>query len=107
MDQNLRQAEPVRSALADGRELLYFFDGGKTPAEFVPPKDTRSLPARPASSDLRYDALAGEWISFAAHRQTRTHLPAASDCPPGWSTGTAGMVHRPPADHATAATGCR
>lgn len=81
MDQNLSQAEPVRSTLADGRELLYFFDGGKTPAEFVPPKDTRSLPARPASSDLRYDALAGEWISFAAHRQTRTHLPAASDCP--------------------------
>lgn len=30
---------------------------------------------------MRYDPLLGEWVSYAAHRQTRTHLPPASECP--------------------------
>jgi len=30
---------------------------------------------------MRYDRLLGEWISYAEHRQTRTHLPPASECP--------------------------
>ena len=72
---------PVRAAMADGRELLYFFDTAERSAEFVAPADTRDLPSRPPVSELRYDALSGEWVSFAAHRQTRTHLPAASECP--------------------------
>ena len=81
MDQSPSPSEPVRSTLADGRELLYFFDEAAVPAGFTAPADTRELPARPATSQLRYDALAGDWISFAAHRQGRTHLPAASECP--------------------------
>ena len=72
---------PVRAAMADGRELIYFFDTPDRSAEFVAPADTRDLPPRPPVSELRYDALSGEWVSFAAHRQTRTHLPAASECP--------------------------
>lgn len=72
---------PLRESMADGRELLYFFDNGRTPSNFTPPADTRVLPARPPVSELRYDALSGDWVSFAAHRQSRTHLPAASECP--------------------------
>ncbi|MER2133109.1 MAG: galactose-1-phosphate uridylyltransferase [Arthrobacter sp.] len=70
---------PARTHLADGRELLYFFDAAGTAAP-VPP-DTRALPPRPGTPRMRYDALLGEWISYAEHRQTRTHLPPASQCP--------------------------
>lgn len=73
---------PVRAEMADGRELLYFFDAASGPLNgFTPPVDARDLQERPSASELRYDALSGEWVSFAAHRQTRTHLPAASECP--------------------------
>lgn len=73
---------PVRTQLADGRELLYFPDHSDTadPAAPVPP-DTRALPPRPGTPRMRYDRLLGEWISYAEHRQTRTHLPPASQCP--------------------------
>ncbi|MEE1621533.1 galactose-1-phosphate uridylyltransferase [Zafaria sp. Z1313] len=71
--------EPVRTALADGRELLYFQDAGR-PAPAVP-RDSRDLPGRPGASELRYDPLTGDWVSFAAHRQQRTHLPPADECP--------------------------
>lgn len=74
-------ATQLRTTMADGRELLYFFDGGRTPTDFNAPLDTRTLPVRPPVSELRYDALSGDWVSFAAHRQSRTHLPAASECP--------------------------
>ncbi|MFZ3454126.1 galactose-1-phosphate uridylyltransferase [Arthrobacter sp. 7Tela_A1] len=79
-----RASVPVRTRLADGRELLYFFDGerdgeGRPPASL--PDDTRELPARPATPGLRYDRLLGEWVSYAAHRQSRTHLPPARECP--------------------------
>ncbi|PQZ95114.1 galactose-1-phosphate uridylyltransferase [Arthrobacter sp. MYb227] len=72
---------PLRTIMADGRELIYFFDTFQAPTGFTPPSDTRELPPRPPVSELRYDALSGDWISFAAHRQARTHLPAASECP--------------------------
>ena len=72
---------PVRAPMADGREMLYFFDDPARADGFAAPADTRELPARPPVSELRYDALGGEWVSFAAHRQARTHLPAADDCP--------------------------
>lgn len=86
MSQQPQQAtdsnQPVRTTLADGRELLYFFDTATATAQDIsPPADSRALPQRPVASELRYDALSGEWVSFAAHRQTRTHLPAASECP--------------------------
>src|SRR6478736_2982818 len=68
--------------LADGRELLYFDDAGSNRArsvEEVP--DRRDLPPRGEPGELRYDALTGEWVAVAAHRQTRTHLPPADQCP--------------------------
>ncbi|RZU62841.1 galactose-1-phosphate uridylyltransferase [Zhihengliuella halotolerans] len=74
-------AQPTVTTLADGRDLLYFFDGGAAPAGFTAPADARELPGRPPSSELRYDPLTGEWIAFAAHRQSRTHLPPADECP--------------------------
>ncbi|MDV8149217.1 galactose-1-phosphate uridylyltransferase [Arthrobacter sp. B10-11] len=84
--------------LADGRELLYFDDapaggartGGGTAdgvraAETTRrPEDTpdlRELPARSEPGEVRFDALTGEWVAVAAHRQSRTHLPPADQCP--------------------------
>ncbi|TFV87495.1 galactose-1-phosphate uridylyltransferase [Blastococcus sp. CT_GayMR20] len=63
--------------LADGREILYF-DRDPVPREAV---DTRDLPAVATRSQLRYDALLGEWVALASHRQTRTFLPPADECP--------------------------
>ncbi|MDQ2689102.1 MAG: galactose-1-phosphate uridylyltransferase [Chloroflexota bacterium] len=70
---------PRRGRLADGREILYFDDPG--PARPAPPPDRRDLPSRGEPADLRRDALLDEWVLVATHRQDRTHLPAASDCP--------------------------
>lgn len=75
------QPRPVRSRLADGRDLLYFFDSGRNPDPAALPPDGRSLPPRPATPELRYDPLLGEWVSYAKHRQSRTHLPPAAECP--------------------------
>jgi len=63
--------------LADGREILYF-DRDPVLREAV---DTRDLPAVATRSQLRYDALLGEWVALASHRQTRTFLPPADECP--------------------------
>lgn len=63
--------------LADGRELIYF-DRAEADRSA---KDTRTLPPRPAGSELRYDRLLGEWVTIAGHRQDRTHLPASDACP--------------------------
>ena len=46
----------------------------------------RARPAGPAgraqaARELRYDALLDEWVAVAAHRQTRTFLPPADQCP--------------------------
>ncbi|GHH66389.1 galactose-1-phosphate uridylyltransferase [Streptosporangium violaceochromogenes] len=64
--------------LADGRELLYFDrnDGADRGAI-----DRRDLPPRPGASELRYDPLTEEWIAVAGHRQSRTFLPPAGECP--------------------------
>ena len=63
--------------LADGREILYF-DREPAPRDA---EDTRDLPAVSNRSQLRYDALLGEWVAIASHRQTRTFLPPADECP--------------------------
>ncbi|UGQ10849.1 galactose-1-phosphate uridylyltransferase [Yinghuangia sp. ASG 101] len=69
----------VTTRLADGRELLYYFDG-PVPGDGVP-ADRRDLaPHRPVS-ELRYDALRDEWVVVATHRQGRTHLPGDDACP--------------------------
>jgi UDPglucose--hexose-1-phosphate uridylyltransferase len=74
--------------LADGRELLYFDDApaGGTQAAATPRRpedapDLRELPARSEPGEVRFDALTGEWVAVAAHRQSRTHLPPADQCP--------------------------
>ena len=67
----------TRRRLADGREILYF-DRDAVPRDAV---DTRDLPPVSTRSQLRYDALLGEWVAIASHRQTRTFLPPADECP--------------------------
>ncbi|MFK0003263.1 galactose-1-phosphate uridylyltransferase [Paenarthrobacter sp. NPDC090522] len=71
----------ISTRLADSRELIYFDDPGtpeRTPRSLV---DHRDLPARGEPGEVRYDALSGEWVAVAAHRQSRTHLPPAEQCP--------------------------
>lgn len=64
------------TTLADGRELLYF-DEDDSPAR-RPSPDRRALDARPATPELRRDPLTREWVTFAAARQGRVHLPPAT-----------------------------
>ncbi len=64
--------------LADGRELIYFDERDDAVRDEV---DRRELPPVPPAAEMRYDALLDEWVTVAAHRQTRTFLPAADACP--------------------------
>ncbi|WP_433500282.1 galactose-1-phosphate uridylyltransferase [Sphaerimonospora sp. CA-214678] len=64
--------------LTDGRELIYY--DGRDDADHGA-SDTRDLPPRPLASELRRDPLLDEWVAVARHRQTRTHLPSAEECP--------------------------
>jgi UDPglucose--hexose-1-phosphate uridylyltransferase len=63
--------------LSDGREILYY--------DLAPGReviaDERGLPPVESHSEIRYDALLDEWVAIAAHRQTRTFLPPADECP--------------------------
>ena len=68
-----------RTSLSDGREVLFFQDPD-SPAPAVV-DDPRPVEPRPDSGTLRFDVLTGEWVAVATHRQTRTHLPAAAECP--------------------------
>jgi len=64
------------SALADGRELIYFDDADTT----LPPDraaDPRRLDPRPPTAQMRLDPLTGEWIAVAAARQNRVVMPPA------------------------------
>jgi UDPglucose--hexose-1-phosphate uridylyltransferase len=65
--------------LADGREIVYFDDTPDAPERTA--KDTRDLPPRHTSSEIRRDPLTGEWVAMAAHRQSRTYKPPADLCP--------------------------
>lgn len=70
--------------LADGRELIYFDDDAAGAASRRSEADTvdhRPLPARGEPGEVRFDALTDEWVAVAAHRQSRTHLPPADQCP--------------------------
>ena len=73
-----RTARRTSTRLADGRELIYF-DATPDAVRDVP--DPRPLPPRPPASQLRYDPLTEEWIAIAGHRQDRTFLPPADQCP--------------------------
>ncbi|PZP27583.1 MAG: galactose-1-phosphate uridylyltransferase [Kocuria rhizophila] len=65
--------------LADGREAVFFSYRGAAPVEHV--VDTRQLGERSGHGQVRFDRLTGEWIAVAAHRQSRTYLPPADECP--------------------------
>ncbi|MHA7282146.1 galactose-1-phosphate uridylyltransferase [Arthrobacter sp. TMS2-4] len=70
--------------LSDGRDLIYFDAHESGAARHRDPaatRDARDLPPRGPAGTARYDALTGEWIAVAAHRQSRTHLPPADQCP--------------------------
>ncbi|WP_026553792.1 galactose-1-phosphate uridylyltransferase [Arthrobacter sp. 35W] len=73
--------------LADGRELIYFDDG--THAKDHSAADTRPLELRSEADtgEIRFDALTGDWVAIAAHRQSRTYLPPADQCPLCPTTG--------------------
>ncbi len=69
------------TTLADGRELIYFDDGDV--ARPHPEPDRRPLLPRSDADtgEIRFDALTGDWVAIAAHRQSRTYLPPADQCP--------------------------
>jgi UDPglucose--hexose-1-phosphate uridylyltransferase len=64
--------------LADGREITYY-DAVTTEGRNA--VDTRDLPPLHVETELRYDLLLRSWVMYASHRQARTYLPAADDCP--------------------------
>lgn len=72
------QIYQTSTRLADGRELIYF---DESPGIERTTPDTRDLPPVEHHSQARYDALAGEWVAIAGHRQTRTYHPPADQCP--------------------------
>jgi UDPglucose--hexose-1-phosphate uridylyltransferase len=78
---------PTSTRLADGRELIYFDDGSTAHSHTA--VDTRPLDARSGETtgELRFDALTGDWVAVAAHRQSRTYLPPADQCPLCPTTG--------------------
>ena len=63
--------------LADGREIL-FFDRAETLRVVEDRRDIEPVRTR---SEIRYDSLADQWVAVTAHRQGRTHLPPADECP--------------------------
>jgi UDPglucose--hexose-1-phosphate uridylyltransferase len=64
--------------LADGRDLFYF-DASPQPGRGA--ADRRPLAAGRPVSELRYDPFQGSWVIYASHRQDRSYLPDATDCP--------------------------
>jgi UDPglucose--hexose-1-phosphate uridylyltransferase len=63
--------------LSDGRELFYF-DEVETDRSAP---DRRDLPTTETNSLIRLDPVLGEWTVIASHRQSRTYLPPADECP--------------------------
>lgn len=61
---------------ADGRALTLY---GRVPVVDV--RGTDGPRGEPANPHLRWHPLRGEWVAYAAHRQTRTFLPAADANP--------------------------
>ncbi|WP_446666857.1 galactose-1-phosphate uridylyltransferase [Flexivirga sp. B27] len=70
--------ERTEGRLADGRQILWY-DADGTDRTAVP--DERDLPTTVTGSQLRLDPLTGEWIAVASHRQSRTYMPPADQCP--------------------------
>ncbi|MFC0627286.1 galactose-1-phosphate uridylyltransferase [Kribbella deserti] len=74
-----RGARRTDTSLSDGRDLFYF-DVQDTPAR-EPVPDERGLPQPHPQVDLRTDPLTGDVITYATHRNTRTFMPPANQCP--------------------------
>jgi UDPglucose--hexose-1-phosphate uridylyltransferase len=64
--------------LADGREFFYY---DATPGADRSAPDRRPLPQTHTTSQLRHDALLGDWVIVAGHRQSRTFQPPPDQCP--------------------------
>ncbi|MBU6529919.1 galactose-1-phosphate uridylyltransferase [Streptomyces sp. NPDC057245] len=64
--------------LADGRELVYYDLRDDTVREAV---DRRPLERTVTTSEIRRDALLGDSVAVASHRQGRTYHPPADQCP--------------------------
>jgi len=63
--------------LADGRSLIYF---DEKPADRTA-TDLRDLPDTATHSQIRWDPVQDDWVVIASHRQARTFLPPADECP--------------------------
>lgn len=74
-------ASRTTARLADGREIVYFDEPGSVAPAARVLDDPRQLPAKVSNTRVRYDPLRGEWVAMATHRQTRTYLPPADECP--------------------------
>lgn len=70
----------IDAKLFDGRDLFYFDDEHSALPQSRK-ADQRPASERPQTADLRLDALTGEWITVASHRQQRVVLPPAHSCP--------------------------
>ncbi|MFD3530007.1 galactose-1-phosphate uridylyltransferase [Streptomyces sp. NPDC058664] len=66
------------TALADGRELIYYDAHDDTVRTAVDPRPLTPVVSR---SEIRYDALTGDPVAIASHRQARTYHPPADACP--------------------------
>jgi len=79
----LQRVRRTSTVLADGRELIYFDDSEPylSGAKSRDVADERPLDDLPTAGTMRLDALTGDWISIADHRQNRTFLPPAGECP--------------------------
>jgi UDPglucose--hexose-1-phosphate uridylyltransferase len=64
--------------LADGRELIYYDSRDDTVRDAV---DRRPLDRTVTTSEVRRDALLGDAVAVASHRQGRTYHPPAGECP--------------------------
>jgi len=63
--------------MADGRMIRYYDTKGQSREA----QDQRPAEAQPQIGELRYDALVGEWVAVASHRQNRIFLPPKELCP--------------------------
>ncbi|MFF5921823.1 galactose-1-phosphate uridylyltransferase [Streptomyces flavochromogenes] len=66
------------TTLADGRELIYYDTRDDVVRTAV---DTRPLDPVTSATELRYDALLGDSVAVASHRQGRTYHPPVGECP--------------------------
>lgn len=64
--------------LADGRELVYYDARDDAVRDAL---DRRPLGPISTTSEIRHDALLGDAVAIASHRQARTYHPPADECP--------------------------